>query len=251
MLARAPRLPWRPWHGGMRGACLMVCLLLGSLKSATAQEAVEAVYEGPVTRYAHGVLGDGIEYEILTVTLSDGRVLRRRHDAPLVFEDTAPRLWDIDGDGKPEIVTVESHARRGARLAVWTVSDGRLDPLAVTPFIGQRFRWLAPVGAADLDGDGAMEIAYVDRPHLARVLRVWRFADGVLTEVASGASFTNHRIGWDYIEGGIRVCGAGPEMIVASGDWRSVVALTFDGTLRSRVLGDYSAAAMARALRCE
>jgi hypothetical protein len=49
-------------------------------------------------------------------------------------------------------------------------------PLASTPWIGQRFRWLAPVAAADLDGDGAMELAYVDRPHLARTLRVWRIA---------------------------------------------------------------------------
>jgi hypothetical protein len=46
--------------------------------------------------------------------------------------------------------------------------------LAATPHIGSANRWLAPIGAADLDGDGRVEIAYVDRPHLARTLRIWR-----------------------------------------------------------------------------
>ena len=41
---------------------------------------------------------------------------------------------------------------------------------AATPFIGTPRRWLAPVGVADLDGDGRAEIAYVETPHRDKVL---------------------------------------------------------------------------------
>jgi hypothetical protein len=250
MPGKAPRPTWRLWRGGTRGARLMALLWLASAGGTAAQEAVTAHYEGPVTRYPHGVLGDKIEYDTLAVTLSDGRTLRRRWAAPLVFEDIAPRLWDVDGDGAPEVVTVESHEQRGARLAIWAVRDGTLDRLVSTPFIGQRFRWLAPVGAADLDGDGAIEIAYVDRPHLARVLRIWRFADDNLTEVARAEAVSNHRIGWDYIIGGIRDCGTGPEMVVASGDWQDIVAVRYDGMAKRSEIGPYSPSALARAMDC-
>ncbi len=225
MPARAPRLPWRPWPASARGAAMTLCLWLAGMAPAMAQEAVAARYEGAVTRYPHGVLGDEIEYDTLAVTLSDGRVLRRRWQAPLVFEDIAPRLWDVTGDGVPEVVTVESHADRGARLAIWEVEGADLRPLAATPFIGQRFRWLAPVGAADLDGDGAIEIAYVDRPHLAKTLRLWRLEEGALRPVASAEGFSNHRIGWNHIVGGLRNCGEGPEIVLPSGDWRHVMVV--------------------------
>lgn len=247
---RAPRQPWRVFPCLARGARMALCLWLAFPVAGVAQDAVSARYEGEVTRYPHGVLGDEVEYDTLAVTLSDGRVLRRRWEAPLVFEDVAPRLWDVTGDGRPEIVTVESHARRGARLAIWSVAGGGLDPLVATPFIGQRFRWLAPVGAADLDGDGAIEIAYVDRPHLAKTLRIWRFADGALREVAAAPGVTNHRIGWDYIVGGLRDCGDGPEMVLANADWTRAVVATFDGVIAVRDLGAYSADRIAGALDC-
>ena len=86
-----------------------------------------------------------------------------------------------------------------------TAEGGDLRLVAATPNIGQRNRWLAPVAAADLDGDGATEIAYVDRPHLARRLRIWRFEGGSLTEIAALPGLTNHRIGEAFITGGLRV----------------------------------------------
>ena len=106
------------------------------------------------------------------------------------------------------------------------------------------------MAAADLDGDGAIEIAYVDRPHLAKTLRVWRFVDGALHEVAAATGYSNHRIGWDYIAGGLRTCGARPEMILASGDWTRIVAVTFDGTFAARDLGAYGADRMAATMAC-
>ncbi|WP_439122553.1 FG-GAP repeat domain-containing protein [Marivita sp.] len=229
---------------------------LGIASQATAQEIVKARYDGPTTRYPHGVLGDEIEYDTLVVRLSDGREISARWGQDIVFEDLMPRVVDVDGDGAPEVVTIESHETQGARLSVWGLVDGALAAKAATPFIGTRFRWLAPVAVADLDGDGLVELAYVDRPHLAKVLRVWRYepisAGQVrLSEVASLSGVTNHRIGWDYIAGGLRTCGQGPEMVLATGDWSEIVSVRFDGAaLSQRAIGAYSERALERALRC-
>ncbi|MDA7424860.1 FG-GAP repeat domain-containing protein [Thalassococcus lentus] len=224
--------------------------------AAAAQQIEAARYEGATDRYPHAVLGDALEWHTLVVRLSDGRSLKARYERPVVFEDLEPRLFDMDADGQPEVMVIESHETQGARLAFWGLVDGALAPLATTPWIGTRFRWLAPLGAADLDGDGVMEFAYVDRPHLAKTLRVWRYVpDGAgkvrLEPVASQAGFSNHRIGWDYIEGGIRDCGRGPEMVLASGNWRSVQIVRWDGMdLRSEAVSDYSATAISKALAC-
>lgn len=247
---RAPRRLSGTWRRITRGAGLAMALVMAS--QAAAQEIVSARYDGPTDRYPHGVLGDDIEYDTLVVRLSDGREFSARWAVDVVFEDLLPRIVDVNGDGAPEVVTIESHERLGARLAIWGVRDGTLLQLAATPHIGTRFRWLAPVAIADLDGDGVVELAYVDRPHLAKVLRVWRYTgQGALTEVASLDGLTNHRIGWDYIAGGLRDCGQGPEMVVANAEWTEIVVVTFDGeTLSRRSLGDYSADALSRALDC-
>lgn len=230
----------------------VVALVMGLASHAMAQEIVSARYDGPTTRYPHGVLGDDIEYDTLVVRLSDGREISARWAQDIVFEDLAPRVVDVDGDGAPEVVVVESHETQGARLAIWGIRDGALAQIAATPHIGTRFRWLAPVAVADLDGDGRVELAYVDRPHLAKVLRVWRYgADGALTQVASAEGLTNHRIGWDYIAGGLRNCGQGPEMVLADAGWANVVAVRLaDGALTQQVLGAYSPEALERALGC-
>ncbi|MDJ0822907.1 MAG: VCBS repeat-containing protein [Paracoccaceae bacterium] len=253
MPCEAPRLLWRFWRAPARGAWLVLCfwLLLLGAGGAVAQQIVAASYDGPTTRYPHGVLGDDVEYSALEVTLSDGRRLRVTLDTTLVFEDIAPRLADVDGDGLPEIVTVESHEALGARLTVWRYGSAGLRRVASTPHIGTRFRWLAPVGVADLDGDGAIEIAYIDRPHLAKTLRVWRFEDGSLRQIADLPGLSNHRIGWDYIEGGLRRCGAGPEMVMADGAWRNVMLVRLSGDgLQAEAVAPYSASAVAQVLAC-
>ncbi len=145
-------------------------------------------------------------------------------------------------------MVVETDLALGARLSLY----GAEGLYAATPFIGQSHRWLAPVAAGDLDGDGAVELAYVDRPHLARTLRVWRLASGKLTPVAALDGVTNHQIGWDFIAGGRRDCGAGPEMVLASGDWRRVVAVRLTaGTLEKTTLGPFTGVDdIAAALAC-
>ncbi|OAO04392.1 hypothetical protein A8B76_23170 [Roseovarius indicus] len=194
--------------------------------------------------YGHGVLGDLRDAKALTIHLrlpGDERITCPAEvilPEGEVFEDIAPRLADLDGDGLPEIVVVQSNAGTGAKLAIYD-RRGRL--VAATPNIGQRHRWLAPAAVADLDGDGHMELAYVDRPHLAKRLRVWRFRKGKLEHVADAEGFTNHRIGWDFIAGGLRRCGSTTEITTANSDWTRIVAARLtSGRIARRDLGPYT-----------
>jgi FG-GAP-like repeat len=188
-----------------------------------------ASFQLPTTRYAHGVLGDAIEWGGLSISFEgpEGKTSGKTIELPLdhVFEDIEPRLVDLNLDGRLDaVMVVETDMALGAALALYG-PGGKIDE---TPHIGRSNRWLAPVGAADLDGDGRIEIAYVDRPHLAKTLRIWRFENRQLTEIAQITGLTNHRIGDDFISGGIKQCGAVPEMVLASSDWRRIQSVTFD-----------------------
>lgn len=234
-----------------RRALLLLCALLAPVAGFAADGGIiSARYVEPTTRYAHGVLGDAIEHGAIELELEGGAARRIiRLPAERVFEDTEPRVVDANGDGRAEVIVVESHQNQGARLAIYNATG----LVAATPYIGTRNRWLAPIAVADMDGDGAVELAYIDRPHLAKTLRIWRFEEGALTEVAALKGLTNHRIGERDIGGGLRDCGAGPEMIVASADWRHLMAVTFDGTsLTAREIGAHkNRASFAAALACK
>lgn len=255
MAARAPRRRLRPWRAPARGASLMLGLWLagiGLAQGAQGAEITAARYTHPTKHYAHGVLGDRIEYAGLSATLADGRELHFRF-APnaQVFEDIAPRLWDVTGDGAPELVVIETDPPVGAQLAVYAVQGQSLKKIAATPYIGRTHRWLAPIGAADLDGDGRVEIAYIDRPHLAKIMRLWRFSDGRLSHLVDVPGLTNHRIGDNFISSGLRVCSGQAELITADKSWRKIIATRFDGQkVTRRALGPFSAAALRRALKC-
>lgn len=222
-----------------------------------------AWFDGPTTRYAHGVLGDEIEASELWVSSPTAAnscgVLTVRLDDAHVFEDLAPRLRDLDGDGAAEVIVVRSHRDQGAQLAIYgDAGDGEsLALIAATPYIGRRNRWLAPIGVADLNGDGLQDIAYIDRPHLARTLRIWTYrpdgqGGGDLTEIAAASGVTNHRIGEDFITGGIRHCGDGPEIVTANADWTQVIVtvLAADGGLTARAVAPFSGDAIRNELGC-
>lgn len=272
MIFNPPRLPFRSTRRSMRGGWLALALVAGVaafVAPAGAEHRVVCVEgdgavfrtvcftdaHGP-ERYGHGVLGDTPEWDAMSVRWGahkpaalEGRTETLVQDPKHVFEDIAPRVQDLDGDGVPEIIVVQSRFDKGARLVVFRAGDGLEQ--AATPYIGTRNRWLAPVGAADLDGDGHIEIAYVDRPHLAKTLRVWRYRAGAVEPVASLSGLSNHRIGEPFITGGIRDCGAGPEMITADATWGYVMATRLvDGQLETRALGTFGPDAIDAALAC-
>ncbi len=205
--------------------------------------AVSAAYAEPNDRYDHNIMGrikgwGRLEVGIAPCSTCDAVRVRIDQPQSRVFEDFAPRLWDITGDGLAEVVTVESDLNRGARLAVWEVREGGLHRLATTDYLGTKHRWLAPVGAADFDRDGVIELAYVEKPHLSRMLRLVRLQGDRLIEVASLAGVTNHAIGQEQVESLVRLCGGLPEIIVLSAEGAQVLAITWDGdTLTARPIG--------------
>lgn len=218
---------------------------------------IGAVFDQPTGRYPHGVLGDAIEYGAL-IAHEAREEAAVELPASRVFEDIAPRLADIGGTDKPEIIVVESDAERGAMLAIYRASfvDGysaRLRRVAATEPIGTRFRWLAPAGIADFDGDGQNDIAYVETPHLAGILRIVTLRDGALVEIAAARpGFSNHRIGEAFISGGLRDCGQGPEIVVADSGWRRVLAARLvAGRIETVALGPMDGSeSLAAALDC-
>lgn len=155
----------------------------------------EAWYSEPTTRYAHGVLGDAVEAGALRVKNQRGETYTFRLPSTEVFEDIAPRLADLDLDGRTEIITILSSASGGGSVAVFHLNGNALIKVAQTPFIGRSNRWL---NIAEIDNFGANrrpDIAIVVTPHLAGVLRFYRYRNGVLALIAQAQGFSNHFIG--------------------------------------------------------
>lgn len=211
----------------------MVIFLAAMLATpALAQEVkptvLAAEYGGETTRYDHGILGDGIEYgtlvltvdkcpictvsviETVTITLPENRV----------FEDFSPRVVDLDHDGLNEVVVVETDLQLGAQLAVY----GPVGKITATQFLGRSHRWLAPIGIADFNGDSLMDIAYIEKPHLTKILKIVTYENEGLHQIMEIAGLTNHRIGDDFISGGVRVCAGAVEMITADATWQNIIA---------------------------
>ncbi|MEL6478190.1 MAG: VCBS repeat-containing protein [Pseudomonadota bacterium] len=212
---------------------LAVALLLATVIGAAADQPdiAKAWLEQPTARYGHDVLG-GNEYAALSaLSFENGMSAPLTIELPpdRVFEDIEARLADLNGDGGNEIVVVEASKGGGAELTVWDIRGGALVRIAATPPIGRAFRWLSPAGIADFDGDGRLDIAYVQTPHLAGVLRVWTLRGDRLVEIVEPvAGFSNHRIGQDFITGRVQTCDGRVEMVMPDLSWRTTRRVWLD-----------------------
>ena len=184
-------------------------------KTACTQGVCYTDQGGPVG-YDHAILGDTPEWREVTY---QGKTFR--FDAGFI-EDIAPHVADVNGDGQPEAIVIHSDFELGARLVVLSLPE--LQIIAATPHIGAYHRWMAVAGFGDFDSDGLPEIAYVDRPHLARELVFLRLESNQLREVARQKGFANHRIGDSLIQSAVRNCGKGDEIILPSADWSRILA---------------------------
>lgn len=231
-------------------ARLLFLILLIPLAATAGGGIVKAEYGPDVDVYPHRIMGDVYEKQELLVVDADGI----KHSLTLssnVFEDIAPRVADMDGDGLNDVVVVETDVNLGASLAIYSLGPDGFFKLTATPHIGRAFRWLAPAGVADFDGDGQNDVAYVEAPHLGKVLRFWTMRGGKLVEIAAASGLTNHRIGDRFISGGIRTCDGVAEVLTANGDWLRVFATRMtEGRLEFSDLGSYSPQAMTNALTC-
>lgn len=160
-----------------------------------AYDIAEAWFSDATQRYAHGILGDRIEASSLRVRTREGALLQFTLPNSAVFEDLEPRVHDLDGDQREEIITIESDIELGASISVFAIESNRLIKVASTPFIGQANRWLNPVGVGDFDGDGNNDIALIVTPHIGGILNLYRYTQNGLSRYAEFSGVSNHRIG--------------------------------------------------------
>jgi hypothetical protein len=148
--------------------------MLGLGAPATAAEAITgAQYEAPVDRYGHFALGRPHEYARVRVTTDAGRTLTLQLPEDEVFEDLAPRPVRLATGEPEELLTIISRRESGSRLAIVRLGRDRREMGAQSPAIGTPMRWLNPVGVADLDGDGQVEVAAVITPRIGGTLKFY------------------------------------------------------------------------------
>ena len=205
---------------------------------------------GPTDRYRHGVLGDDLEATRLVVETPSAKRLQAVLPVRRVFEDLEPRLADVDGNGRDEIIVVESDTESGASLAVYGIVGGQLKRIAATPFLGQPYRWLNPLGVGDFDGDGKLDIALVATPHIGGIMRLYHFKNSNLSLYAEYPGISTHRMGSTELGLG-RVVSASPrdQLLVpnqarralmllewSTGQWQLVARTELPGQLGSSLI---------------
>jgi len=186
----------------------------------------------PTDRYDHGVLGDRLEAGAVVAMTADRQELVFSLGPESVFEDRFPRLVDVTGDGREEILLVRSYLDQGAALVVLGAVAGRLRVVAETPPIGTAHRWLNPAGVADFDGDGRPEIAYIVTPHIGGVLKIIEWTGDAWRTEFIRRGYANHVLGSralrlsaviDYDGDGV------DDLIVPTQNRRRLEVLRFDG----------------------
>lgn len=145
--------------------------------------------------YSHGILGDPAEASAIQVMTANGKKFAYRIDQQSVFEDLRVRLVDLNGDHNEELVVIRSYLEQGSALSVFRLTKAGIELQAETPPIGISYRWLNPAGAADFDGDGKIEIAYVETPHIGGTLRVYQLGLDGLRQKYEAPGFSNHKMG--------------------------------------------------------
>jgi FG-GAP-like repeat len=153
----------------------------------------------PTARYPHASMGSVVHAGSLFALSRDGQLFKLDLPKQRVFEDLEPRITDLDGDRKDEIIVIEADADRGAALVSYGLRTKagkmQLQELARSSYLGLPFRWLSPVGFADFDGDGQLDIASVTTPHIGGVLTLYRYAPPRIEPFAKAMDVSNHQMG--------------------------------------------------------
>ncbi len=167
----------------------------GTVAYADGDGITSAWYTEPTDRYPHGALGDKIEAGALVVQDVYGRRATVELPQDQVFEDLTPRIADLDGDGRNEVLAIRSSLRTGASLVAYDLAGSSLIEIDATPPIGQPNRWLNVAGIADFTGDRSLDIAAVRTPHTGGTLDIVTLDRRRFRVVDSEKGFSNHVFG--------------------------------------------------------
>lgn len=179
--------------------------VVNTVKLGACDDLLGVCLANPTQRYKHGVFGQPFEYGTI-LTIDENGAALRPYNLPFeqVFEDRRVRVVDLDDDGLSEVILIVADRNRGAAVALYAFDPGEGEtsatvyPMAQSAFIGAPNRWLNPLdGAVDLDGDGSREIAVIETPHIAPVLRVHQWNGGQLDTLARIPldGYSNHAFG--------------------------------------------------------
>lgn len=187
-----------------------------------------AIMTDPTDRFRHGVLGDAIEAETVTLIDPVSRAVVATLEAPgeTVFEAIAPLWADIDGDGEQDVLVTASDSVTGARLVAFR-TDGSI--LAESEPIGRGNRWLNQLGVAPVGPTGEIEIVEVRTPHIGGIVGWYQYMDGALVKQASAPGYSTHGIGSRNLDEGVIVDANADgqlDVVVPTQDDSRLVALT-------------------------
>ncbi len=98
----------------------------GTIAYADGEGITSAWYTEPTDRYPHGALGDKIEAGAMVVQDVYGHRVTVELPPDQVFEDLTPRIADLDGDGRNEVLAIRSSARAGAALVAYDLAGSSL-----------------------------------------------------------------------------------------------------------------------------
>lgn len=209
------------------------------------QDIAWAWLASPTARYPHSSMGSPIHAGSLHVLGRDGRAASLQLPSQRVFEDLQPRLIDLDGDGRDEIVVIEADSERGAALVAYGMPriGDQLEERARSSYLGLPFRWLNPVGFADFDGDGKLDIASITTPHIGGTLTLYRYAPPRIEPFAKAMDVSNHQMGDPNLQmhAILSLPGQRPTVVVPDMSRRALHALRWeiiDGKAQWKELAD-------------
>ena len=198
----------------------------------------------PTERYPHAALGSRTHAGSVHVLAAmphgtpSGTLQEIVYRLPInrVFEDLRMRLADLDQDGRDEIIVIESDALSGASVVVLGLEDSQngkiLKEKARSAPAGSTFRWLNPVGVADFDGDGKLEVAAVITPHIGGVLTLYHYRPPQLVPYARTMDTSNHLMGSPEQQLAVimQLPGLRPTIIVPDMSLKALHALRWEGS---------------------
>ena len=188
------------------------------------------VLSGPNSeRYAHGVLGDGIEATRVTLLERHSLALMRELvlDSPRVFEDIAPRKVSLAG-GRDGLLTVQA-GPSGGQLVLIDADPHNASSLRLAAqgtALGTVNRWMSPLVCGD-------HWLAVHTPHIGGVLHVYQREGAHLQAQRLLPGVSNHRIGSRWLD--TSAC-SGQHLLISDQAGRSL--LLIDAASEGRVVSE-------------